>query len=243
MRTSRFYVPLPLSCGDEITLPSNKSHYLGNVLRAELGASLILFNGDGGEYIATITRIEKKSITAAVLDFNANNNQSSLQLELAIGISRGDKMDIVIQKSTELGVTAITPLFTERTTVKLNRERLERRLNHWYEIAVSACEQCQRNILPKLNYPTTLQDWISKSNAEQRFVLHHRDQNNLDQVRQIPSSISLLVGPEGGLSIEEIALAENHRFLPLTLGPRVLRTETAPLVALTILQHQWGDLR
>ena len=150
-------------------------------------------------------------------------------------------MDWVLQKATELGVTSITPLFTERTEVRLKGERLDKKQQHWQQILISACEQCQRNRLPELNSACALEDWIPQAQDGLRYVLHHRSDGGLpDNPQRQP--VSLLIGPEGGLSDDEISAAQAHQFKALTLGPRVMRTETAPIAALSVLQFLWGDL-
>jgi 16S rRNA (uracil1498-N3)-methyltransferase len=206
----------------------------------QAGRELILFNGEGGEYSAEIAAVHKKYIDVAVKEFSAENRQSQLQLELAIGVSRGDRMDWVLQKATELGVTKIIPLVTERTEVKLGGERADKKMEHWQQIIISACEQCQRNLLPELSEPKNYSDWIRECNAELKFVLHHRDSKGLPKDKTT-SSVALLIGPEGGLDDDEIAQAIAQNFSPLTLGPRVLRTETAPVAAISLVQYLWGD--
>lgn len=206
----------------------------------QAGRELILFNGEGGEYSAEISAVHKKQVDVSVKEFTAENRQSHLQLELAIGVSRGERMDWVLQKATELGVTKITPLMTERTEVKLGGERADKKMEHWQQILISACEQCQRNILPALSEPQYFSDWISTCDAELKFVLHHRDNQGLPE-NQTTQSVALLIGPEGGLDDDEIAQAIAQKFSPLTLGPRVLRTETAPVAAISLVQYLWGD--
>ena len=150
-------------------------------------------------------------------------------------------MDTVLQKATELGVTAVTPLFSDRTEVKLKGERETKKLAHWRQVAISACEQSGRNRLPIVNEPRPLADWFAECEGEIRFVLHHRGTGHKAPDKP-PRSIDLLIGPEGGLTEDEIEAAIAHGFAPMTLGPRVLRTETAPLAALAILQARWGDM-
>ncbi len=241
MRIPRIFTQQILTVNSTIELAEAPSHHLTKVLRMQAGRELILFNGLGGEYSATIETVTKKSVCVQISDFNSDNRQSSLSLELAIGVSRGERMDWVLQKATELGVTKITPLITERTEVKLSGERADKKINHWQQTIVSACEQCQRNILPELSEPIFLEDWISHCTAEAKFVLHHRDNQGLPKEKKF-SSVALLIGPEGGLNDDEIANAIAQHFTPLTLGPRVLRTETAPVAAISIVQYLWGDL-
>jgi len=241
MRIPRVYVRTSLASHSEIELDEAASHYLAKVLRMQAGRDLILFNGEGGEYAGQITQVTKKSVAVALGGFSADNRESPLQLELAIGISRGERFDYVLQKATELGVSKITPLLTERTEVKVSSDRQEKMHERWQHIIISACEQCQRNMLPELGEPQKIDDWLSNCQAELRFVLHHRDSQKLPAEKS-PQSVALLVGPEGGLSESEIELAKNKEFAALTLGPRVLRTETAPVTAISLVQYLWGDL-
>lgn len=241
MRIPRIYTSQPLACAQSVELEEATAHYLGKVLRMQPGRELVLFNGKGGEYQAHITDIHKKRVVVMVGEYTEVDRQSPLELELAIGVSRGERMDWVLQKATELGVTCITPLITERTEVKLAGERQDKKIQHWQQILISACEQCQRNILPTLSEPLAFGDWLQKAEAQLKFVLHHRDSRGLPESGQV-NSVALLIGPEGGLSDAEIELAVAKGFASLTLGPRVLRTETAPVAAISLVQYRWGDL-
>lgn len=241
MRIPRIYCPQPLNANSNIALDDKASHHLLKVLRMQNGRELIVFNGEGGEYSATIVKQDKKVAHIQTGDFQDMCKESALNTHLAIGISKGDRFDWVIQKATELGITEITPLFTERTEIKLSGERLEKKMTTWKNILIGACEQSQRNTLPILNNPIKVHDFLSTSHAELKLVLHHRTEKKLSQY-ETPNSICCLVGPEGGLSDNEIESAEQQGFNALALGPRVLRTETAPLVALTSVQLLWGDL-
>lgn len=242
MRISRIYSDTPLQSGQQLALDERASHHLGKVLRQQVGDALILFNGDGKQYRATIAAIEKKLVLVDVGEVSTPVTESPLAIQLGIAMSRGDRMDWVLQKSTELGVTEITPLITERTELKLKAERLEKKLAHWQQIIVSACEQCGRNTLPTLHPPISGRDWSQHIRADRKLVLHHRSDHSLDRDAAV-TSVALYIGPEGGLSTEEIRDAEQLGFQPLTLGPRVLRTETAPLAAISVLQSTWGDFR
>lgn len=207
----------------------------------QAGRALILFNGDGHDYQAEIVSCSKKLATVSIANKNRLENESPLHTHLAIGVSRGERFDYVLQKATELGVSKITPLFTERTEVKLSGERLEKKMAGWQKIIVSACEQCGRAVIPKLNSVNTLASFIEGSLPAQRFVLHHRNTQQIAASSEV-NEVVFLVGPEGGLSEQEIEIANKQDFLNLALGPRVLRTETAPLAALTLMQHHWGDI-
>jgi 16S rRNA (uracil1498-N3)-methyltransferase len=240
MRTPRIYTPQTLAGSSLVELEQQASHHINKVLRMQEGDSLILFNGDGFDYSARIDSIHKKSLSASMDVAIASETESPLSIHLGIGISKGDRMDWIMQKATELGVTTITPLFTERTEVRLKGERLEKKHQHWQQIIISACEQSGRSVLPQLAPATRIDMWTENTQAEKKFVLHHRSTQTLDG-KDTPKSIVLLVGPEGGLSEAEIMAAEKHNFDALALGPRVLRTETAPLAALSVLQLLWGD--
>ncbi len=242
MRNPRIHTDQPLTVGSSLALGEQPSHHLSRVLRMPVGAAITLFNGDGNDYAATIATIDKRSITVNVEGATTVQNESPLAIHLGIAISKGERMDFVMQKATELGVTAITPLLSERVEVRLSGERAEKRWQHWHGVIVSACEQCGRARLPQLNAVSSLSEWTGSVQAERKFVLHHRSDQSLDATTK-PASVALLIGPEGGLSAQEISAAERAGFNALTLGPRVLRTETAPLTALAVLQYRWGDLQ
>lgn len=241
MRIPRLYLEHTLEARQTLTLTDRQAHYVARVLRMGSGRPLTVFNGEGGEFSAHILDVDKKAVTLEIGEHLAENRQSPLEIELAIGLSRGERWDLVLQKATELGVTRLVPLVTERTEVKLKGERLGKKQAHWQQICISACEQCQRNILPQLDSVCTLDDYLPRARGAEKYVLHHRDSRHLD-ASAAPASVSLLIGPEGGLSDTEIEAARRAGFSPLTLGPRVLRTETAPIVALSVVQHLWGDL-
>lgn len=240
MRISRIFTTAQLEPQHSALLDEKASHYVSKVLRLKPGYQLVLFNGNGAQYPATISTIEKKIVSVAVDAKETINNESGLYTHLGIAVSKGDRMDWIIQKATELGVTEITPLFTERTELKLNPERLEKKLKHWQQIIISASEQCGRNTLAILNPIQPLSQWLESTHAEKKFVLHHRADSQLDAAEKI-LSVALLVGPEGGLSDTEILVAEKKNYGAICFGPRVLRTETAPIAALAILQNTWGD--
>jgi 16S rRNA (uracil1498-N3)-methyltransferase len=238
----RFYTEQALASGAELTLEAGPSRHIASALRLREGAQLRLFNGAGGEYLAEVSTLDKQAVSVRVGDFFPDDREAPLAITLGIGISRGERMDLVVQKSTELGVSAIQPLVTERTEVRLKGEREVKKRRHWQQVAVSACEQSGRNRVPEIAEPLPLDHWLSRATADLKLVLHHRNRQGLAEYAT-PASIALLVGPEGGLSGAEIESAETAGFHPLRLGPRVLRTETAPLAALSILQFHWGDMQ
>ena len=243
MRNTRIYVDQPLSCGLEVSLDSMTSKYLGSVLRLTAGDVVTLFNGEGGEFEATIQAAAKKIVTLLVGDYIEANRESPLGVHLGIGLSRGDRMDWVIQKSTEVGVTEITPLITQRSEVKLIHSRVQKKLSHWRKISVSACEQSRRTKIPRINPPLDISRWIDTIRPGKRIVLNHQSQQNISNFKNDYEvlSVSLLVGPEGGLTAEEVQLANHAKFDDMSLGPRILRTETAPVVAISLIQGLWGD--
>ncbi|WP_461482284.1 16S rRNA (uracil(1498)-N(3))-methyltransferase [Porticoccus sp.] len=242
MREIRVYTDQPLATGTEVALDDSAARHLGAVLRLQAGAPVTLFNGQGGEYRATLSACNAKRASAQVGEFVAIERESPLHIHLGIGLSRGDRMDWVLQKATEAGVSEITPLYTERTEVKLKGDRSDKKQRHWQQICASACEQSLRNRLPLLHAPTPLEQWLPRLQVDQRLVLHHRSDRTLSQLRSLQvDSVALLIGPEGGLSDREIDAALLTHFVSLRLGPRVFRTETAPIVAISVLQSLWGD--
>lgn len=241
MRIPRIYTHQQLTTGEQLALEESTSHHLSKVLRMQAGRKLVLFNGKGGEFAATIVEVTKKQVIVNIAEHSADNRESPLALELAIGISRGERFEWVLQKATELGVTKIIPLITERTEVKVGGDRQGKIMDRWQQILISACEQSQRNLLPQLSAPIQITEWLPQVNSDLLFVLHHRDSKTLP-VEQKPKSVTLLIGPEGGLSESEIEQALTKKFNALTLGPRVLRTETAPVAAISLVQYLWGDL-
>lgn len=241
MRIPRIFVDRALPSQGRFVLPESASHYLCKVLRMAEGRALVAFDNSGAEFEAEIVSADKKATEINIFNHHFTDRESPLETHLGIGISRGERMDWVLQKATELGVTTITPLFTERCEVKLSGERLEKKITHWQQVAISACEQCQRNRLPALQTPTSLNAFCEQANSQTKLVLQPASETKLSELTK-PTSVSLLIGPEGGLSDVEVSQAVQAGFQALSLGPRILRTETAPIVALTAVQLVWGDL-
>jgi len=242
MRIPRVYSPQTMAIGDCIELEAGAARHLTSALRMNSGQLVTLFNGQGGEYTAELVDAQKGKASVRITEFDQTDRESSLSIHLAIGISRGERMDWIMQKATELGVSEITPLFTERCEVKLSGDRLDKKVSHWQQVAISACEQSQRNTVPLINAPVKIDQWQMNCDASLKLVLHHRTNQSLSDMRQPTGPIALLIGSEGGLSEREIEQAISLDFSPLALGPRVLRTETAPLAAISILQSLWGDM-
>ena len=242
MRIPRIFTNSPLAVGSQCQLDDNAANHVGRVLRMQAGQALQLFNGDGQDYRATITEAGKKHVQVEVQEAAENETESPLRVVLAQTLSKGDRMDYAVQKAVEMGVSEIVPLTTERCDVKLKGDREDKRLRHWQQVAISAAEQCGRARVPEIQPVMTVQQWLEHAQAcDLRLVLHHRTEQSLNTLEK-PSSIALMIGPEGGLTAEEIALAESRGFLPVALGPRVLRTETAPVAAIALCQWLWGDI-
>lgn len=242
MRIPRIFTDSPLAVGGQCQLDDNAANHVGRVLRMQAGQALLLFNGDGQDYRATITEAGKKHVLVAVTEAAGNETESPLRVVLAQTLSKGDRMDYAVQKAVEMGVSEIVPLTTERCDVKLKGDREDKRLRHWQQVAISAAEQCGRARVPEIQPVMTVQQWLEHARAcDLRLVLHHRTERSLNTLEK-PSSIALMIGPEGGLTAKEIALAEDNGFLPVALGPRVLRTETAPVAAIALCQWLWGDI-
>lgn len=242
MRIPRIFTDSPLNCGSRCQLDDNAAQHVGRVLRMQPGQSLLLFNGDGQDYSATITEAGKKQVEVEVDEAKPNLTESNLNIVLGQTLSKGDRMDYAVQKAVEMGATQIVPLTTERCDVKLKGDREDKRLRHWRQVAISAAEQCGRARVPDIQPVMTLPDWFAHTtDCDLRLVLHHRTGQSLRTLNQ-PDRIALMIGPEGGLSADEIASAENSGFLPVALGPRVLRTETAPVAAIALCQWLWGDI-
>lgn len=240
MRVPRIYCEEASAANTRINLPEAASRHLCQVLRLDADHPLIVFNGDGLAFDAHIEQADRKRAVIALGESRSADAESPLSIHLGIALSKGDRFDWVVQKATELGVSHITPLQTQRVDVRLDRERAEKKQRHWRQIVISACEQCGRNRLPELGEIQPLDRWLDVS-ADEKWVLCP-DQAQALTTECKPASVALLIGPEGGLDEREIAQAAASGFKALQLGPRVLRTETAPLAAIAILQHHWGDM-
>lgn len=241
MRIPRLHTPQPLPIEQVIRLETAASHYVGKVLRMQEKQQIVLFNDHSQQVSTHITSVSKKCVSVFVSAALPGPPASSLHTHLGQVMSRGERMDHAIQKATELGVNEITPLFSSRCEVKLETVRQAKRLAHWQQIAISACEQSGRIDIPRIHSPTLLNAWLENTQAQSKLVLHpHQTQPLASQAT--PLSCALLIGPEGGLTDQEVEQAQAQGYTGLSLGPRILRTETAPLAALTLLQYIWGDL-
>ena len=243
MRIPRIYHPSPLAGRDSCLLSEDAVNHVGRVLRMKEGEQIILFDGSNHIFHARLQAVEKKQIIAKIESSELDDRESPLAIHLGQVISRGDRMEFTIQKSVELGVKTITPLWSERCGVKLNDERQDKKLQQCQKIAIAACEQCGRNEIPEIRPMMKLTDWCKEQDNMLKLNLHPRAKYTIRQLPHIPpEGVRLLIGSEGGLSAEEIQMTEKEGFTEVLLGKRVLRTETASLAAITALQVCFGDI-
>ncbi|MFZ6861542.1 16S rRNA (uracil(1498)-N(3))-methyltransferase [Undibacterium sp. Ji67W] len=239
----RFYCNQALTLGTTISLPPEVAHHVF-VLRLQIGDTVQVFNGEGGSFIASLTDIEKKRASAELKLFLPDEVELPYSLSLAQALPEGSKMDWIIEKAVELGVTAIQPLASQRCVVRLSAERAEKKLDHWRGIISAAAEQCGRNRLTHLTAPLDLSKWLAQQDMHQRIMLSPRADQSLAEwaKHHPPQAVALLIGPEGGLSDDEELLASRHGVLSLSMGPRILRTETAGLAAVAMINAAWGGM-
>jgi 16S rRNA (uracil1498-N3)-methyltransferase len=237
----RFFCPQPLAIGQIITLPEPVAHHI-QVLRLAPGELITVFNGEGGEYSASLTQIERRSVSAEIKAHQPREVELPFAITLAQALPEGSKMDWIIEKAIELGVTGFQPLAAQRCVVRLSAERAEKKMGHWQGIIESASEQCGRNRLARLAPLQDYKQWITQQDMHRRIILTPRaEQSLVDWARhQGPQAVTLVIGPEGGLSEQEEEAALRHGALPLAMGPRILRTETAALAAVSVLSAAWG---
>jgi 16S rRNA (uracil1498-N3)-methyltransferase len=241
MAIPRFFVDQTVAPGARLALPPAAARHAARVLRLGVGDALRLFNGDGGEYDARIEFISRDDVSVSLIEFRADERESPLSVVLAQGISSGERMDYTLQKAVELGITAIQPVAAKRSVVKLAGERVDKRLAHWHGVLISACEQCGRNRVPQLAPPLSLAAWLAQRPAGRLLFLSPLAETRLADLPR-PDGVQILIaGPEGGFDPEEIAALHAANAIPVRLGPRVLRTETAALAALAAMQTLWGD--
>ena len=236
---NRFYIETELNVHQTIELTESVFHHWVRVLRAKQQDQAIFFNGKGGEYLVTLTEIHKKNAFVSVDHFEATDRTPPFQVILGQVMSKGDRMDYAIQKATELGVTTIQLLTSERCEMRLKYERDQKKIEHWQSVAIAACEQCGMNRVPEIRAPMSVNDWLSSQLPASRLVLAPNKQPNHVLKHSAPD-LAILIGPEGGLSEAEIEFANRHDFQNWCIGDRVLRTETAPVVALAILNHHFS---
>lgn len=243
MRIPRFYLPADYTAGQTLNLSKEQAHYALTVLRMKNQRPLELFNGRGLQANATLIATGRRTADVCIESVSSPQKESPLHTVLLQGISKGDRMDYTLQKTVELGVTTIQPLFTEYCDVALDAEKSEKKQQQWQDIVISACEQSGRNVVPKVLTPLTLAQWFSENASACGLILDPYAQK---KIKELPNTMSekpihLLIGPEGGLSDAEVLFAQQQGFTAVQLGPRILRTETAGITVLSILQHLWGD--
>ena len=243
MRIHRIYHPESLEYQMQCQLSEDAANHVGRVLRMVEGEQLELFDGSNHIYPAIITESNKKSVKVNILGRELSDKESNLKIHLGQVISRGERMEFTIQKSVELGVNVITPLWSERCGVKLDGERMDKKIQQWQKIVIAACEQCGRNVVPEIRPLMKLQDWCAEDDGAIKLNLHPRAQHSIKTLPIIPKDgVRLLIGSEGGLSEQEIVQTQQKGFTEILLGKRVLRTETASLAAISALQIYFGDL-
>lgn len=242
MALPRFYYPGGLQQGAVVPLPEQAAHHAARVLRLQVGDEVVLFNGRGGEHNAAIERIGKADVTAVIGPRLDRECESPLDIALVQALSSGEKMDFTVQKAVELGVAAIQPVTSSRSVVRLSGERAEKRVQHWQGVAVSACEQCGRNRVPAVGAILPLETWLdSADRSGLRIAFLPQASSTLHDLPRPESGVTILAGPEGGFTEAEAATAAACGFIPVRLGPRVLRTETSALAAIAAMQVLWGD--
>ena len=244
MRIPRLFHPHSLAVGDVVSLSADAFQNSVKSLRMKNDDPVCLFNGDGNDYPAELVQVDKRSASARILDVATNPTESSVNVHLGQVISRGDRMDFALQKSVELGVAEITPLFSERCGVKLSGERLQKKQQQWQKVVISACEQSGRSQVPVVHPGQSLEQFVQQVEADLKLTLDPHAQVPLRQLAGTDNvtAVALLIGPEGGFSEAEVELANHHQFKPIRIGPRILRTETAALTALSVIQYELGDL-
>lgn len=242
MRISRIYINNNLEEGTETELTGETAHYAANVLRMQYGQPLIVFNGKGGQYSAEISGIKKSKIVIKVKEHQPVERESNMDITLVQGISRSQRMDYAVQKSVELGVTKIVPVITDFCNMQINNKHNEKKYNHWNKIIINACEQCGRNTLPVLENIMDISNWLEVDKNALKIILHPDRGGRIPGVNGQVDSITLLAGPEGGFSQKEFEQALQSGYQPVKLGPRILRTETASIAAISACQAIWGDL-
>ncbi len=244
MRLNRIFCEGPLQNGTTIPLSAAGAYHVARVLRMREGAPLLVFDGNGSDYQAEIVAVQGDKVTVHLRQQTAGTAESPVRITLVQGVSRSERMDWALQKATELGVAAIAPVLTARSVVRLDERQADKKQAHWRSIVIGACEQSGRSRVPAVAAPITLRDYLANVRKDgMRLVLSPAAPASLTGLASLPPKVELLIGPEGGLDDDEVGAAQQAGFMPVRLGPRVLRTETAAVVALSVLQALWGDLQ
>lgn len=243
MRIPRFYTDTPLSTDTTLTLPPAVFRHAIQVLRLKAGEQLILFNGTGGEYQATLTDVAKRTASAHIDLFANTQPESHLHLNLVQAIIKPDKMDFAVQKAVELGASSIQPLITQRSVVRINKGKFDKKVQHWQAVAIGACEQSGRTLIPAIEPPRTLHDWLSSAAKGTSLILAPGDYPRISTLAiDACTQINMLIGPEGGFTDEEVEQCRSQGVQAVSLGTRILRAETASIAVMSLLQHTYGDL-
>lgn len=237
MHSPRFFVKHPLTTGEVLQLPSSVAHHMLHVLRMQAGHSATLFNGLGGEFLVTIAHIKRSVVTVTIGEFENISRESNLKTILGIAVLKRHAMEAALTRATELGVSEIVPIMTSRCSVRIARQE------HWQEVIQSSCEQCGHNQLPQLSETSNLDDWLASPPPPLRLMANPLATSTIKEIDSNPSAVSILIGPEGGLTSAEVDTIEHAGFQSVSLGRRILRAETAPAALLALVQHRWGDLR
>lgn len=240
MRISRIHTTESLQLSQTVTLENDRRHYLVQVLRLKEGDTVHVFNAQDGEFVGEIESVSKQAVAIKLTQPVENKTESPIVIHLGQALVSRDKMDLIIQKAVELGVHSVTPILTEHANVKLKSERLDKRLAHWQAVAVSACEQSGRLQVPTIHAPVSLNEWVNNNQSELKLILEPVAEKKW-AVQQAVQSVSILVGPEGGFSQQEIEVAMQRQFEAVRLGPRILRTETAAMSSIALIQYEFGD--
>ena len=242
MRIPRLFVDLKFSSGETVFLPRDQAHHISHVLRMRSGDAITLFNDSGLEFESIIVELSKKGAMVDVGAARQVDNESPLNISLCLAIARAQHMDFSIQKAVELGVNNIVPVMSEYSNVKIQAGRIQNKLNHWQNIIINAAEQCGRNRLTQLHEPVTFSECLASDVSTTRLILHPDSQQSMSAIESINNGLTLMIGPEGGFSDKEVFVAQEKGCVSINLGPRILRTETAVVSAVSNAQQLWGDL-
>jgi len=242
----RFYHSKAITINESIVMDDFSAHHALKVMRLKSDDKLILFNGDGSDYEGQVININKRKVEVLINSKKNINNESDLKVTLLQAITSNEKMDWIIQKTTELGINEIQPILCDRSIVKIKNDKIEKRLLHWHQVSIAACEQCGRAKIPKINKPENITKYLEKistTNNSLKIILSPTATKSLDEINcNSDKNIKVLIGPEGDFTKQELELAIKKDFLPVKIGPRILRTETAPISILSILQYKYGDI-
>ena len=243
---NRFYHSKSININENIVMDDFAAHHALKVMRLKNNDQLILFNGDGSDYTGQVINISKRQVEVSIKSKKNIGNESNLRVILLQALTSSEKMDLIIQKTTELGISEIQPIVCERSIVKIKKEKIEKKLSHWRQVAIAACEQCGRAKIPKIHEPENITKYLERiieSDKDTKIILSPEASKSLDNIApNIKQDIKVLIGPEGDFTKQELDLSIQNGFSPIKIGPRILRTETAPISILSILQYKYGDI-